>query len=251
MAVIGTGSSAVQSLPHIAGEADQLTVFQRTANYSIPAHNGPFDKDREAMFKADYPGFRARAKQTVTGIHAEYGQLLATSDPDAYRAMLEKRWQEGGLTFLADFNDVLLDSAANERAAEFVRDKIRAVVNDPATAEILCPKNIIGGKRLCLDTRYFETYNRDNVRLIDIKATPIERVTETGVMVDGTLHEVDMLVVATGFDAMTGPCAISTSGCRRGQFGRPLGRWAGSYLGLAMADFPNLFTVTAPAARRF
>lgn len=250
VAVIGTGSSAVQSLPHIAGEADQVTVFQRTANYSIPAHNGPLDKDREAMFKADYPGFRARAKQTVTGIHAEYGQTaLATSDPDAYRAMLEKRWQEGGLTFLADFNDVLLDSAANERAAEFVRDKIRAVVKDPATAEILCPKNIIGGKRLCLDTRYFETYNRDNVRLIDIKATPIERVTETGVMVDGTLHEVDMLVVATGFDAMTG--ALRNIDIRGVGAASLADRWAdgpSSYLGLAMADFPNLFTVTGPGS---
>ena len=195
-------------------------------------------------------GFRARAKQTVTGIHAEYGQTaLATSDPDAYRAMLEKRWQEGGLTFLADFNDVLLDSAANERAAEFVRDKIRAVVNDPATAEILCPKNIIGGKRLCLDTRYFETYNRDNVRLIDIKATPIERVTETGVMVDGTLHEVDMLVVATGFDAMTG--ALRNIDIRGVGAASLADRWAdgpSSYLGLAMADFPNLFTVTGPGS---
>ena len=130
-----------------------------------------------------------------------------------------------------------------------MRDKIRAVVNDPATAEILCPKNIIGGKRLCLDTRYFETYNRDNVRLIDIKATPIERVTETGVMVDGTLHEVDMLVVATGFDAMTG--ALRNIDIRGVGAASLADRWAdgpSSYLGLAIADFPNLFTVTGPGS---
>ncbi len=250
VAVIGTGSSAVQSLPHIASEAAQVTVFQRTANYSIPAHNGPMDKAREQQFKADYDNIRAAAKQTPPGIMAEYGSdSLAEAAVDDYTQSLEKRWQDGGLTFLADYNDVLLNPEANARAADFVRNKIRAVVKDPATAELLCPKNIIGGKRLCLDSQYFETYNRENVALVDLRATPIDAVTENGVSWAGQHTAFDVVVVATGFDAMTG--ALRNIDIRGTADDSLRDRWAdgpSSYLGLAMADFPNLFTVTGPGS---
>jgi cyclohexanone monooxygenase len=208
------------------------------------------DKAREQEFKADYDRIRAAAKQTPPGILAEYGSAsLADSDVDDYTNSLEKRWQAGGLTFLADYADVLLDPEANARAADFVRNKIRAVVKDPATAETLCPKNIIGGKRLCLDSHYFETYNRDNVSLVDLRSTPIDEITAKGISWAAQHREFDVIVVATGFDAMTG--ALRNIDIRGTADDSLSERWAdgpSSYLGLAMADFPNLFTVTGPGS---
>ncbi len=250
VAVIGTGSSGIQSIPLIAAQAAELTVFQRTPNYTIPAHNAPLDPDYVAKVKANYPEIRAKAKQTPPGIYGEFnaGASLDVSD-DERRAEFERRWQKGGLTFMGSFGDLMLSQEANDNLAEFVRNKIREIVDDPAVAELLCPKNIIGGKRLCVDTNYYATYNRDNVTLIDVKERPIDRITADAVHAHGRRFEVDALVIATGFDAMTGAL---TNVDIRGRDGANLRqRWAegpSSYLGLAMADFPNLFTVTGPGS---
>ncbi|MEC8135832.1 MAG: NAD(P)/FAD-dependent oxidoreductase, partial [Pseudomonadota bacterium] len=156
--VIGTGSSAIQSIPHIAREAKHLTVFQRTANYAIPAHNAPLDPERERKIKAHYSEMRARAKTTPGGLDVVYnqGSVHDASSKEQFAAF-EHNWQRGGLGFMSAFGDLMMEQSANDIAANFVRDKIRATVNDPATAETLCPKNIIGAKRLCVDIDYFQT----------------------------------------------------------------------------------------------
>lgn len=250
VAVIGTGSSAIQSIPHIAREAKHLTVFQRTANYAVPAHNGPLDPDTEKQIKAHYAEMRARAKTTAGGLDIVYNKGSIHDATEAERhAAFEQNWERGGLGFMSAFGDLMMDQEANDIAADFVRDKIRATVDDPATAEKLCPKNIIGAKRFCVDIDYFETYNRDNVSLIDVSDVPIEAITSNSIRAHGQNHEIDALVIATGFDAMTGAL---TRVDIRGRRGVSLAeRWAdgpSSYLGLAMVDFPNLFTVTGPGS---
>ena len=248
--VIGTGSSAIQSIPHIAREAKHLTVFQRTANYAIPAHNAPLDPERERKFKAHYSEMRARAKTTPGGLDVVYnqGSVHDASSKEQFAAF-EHNWQRGGLGFMSAFGDLMMEQSANDIAANFVRDKIRATVNDPATAETLCPKNIIGAKRLCVDIDYFQTYNRENVELIDVSEKPVEAITPSGIRAHGIEHQIDALVIATGFDAMTGAL---TRVDIRGRGTTPLAeRWKdgpSSYLGLAMHDFPNLFTVTGPGS---
>jgi cyclohexanone monooxygenase len=250
VAVIGTGSSAIQSIPVIAEQAAQLTVFQRTPNYAVPAHNAPLDPAKVRDIKADYAGFRARAKQTPTGNLFEVGgpSAMAVSAEERAREY-EARWQAGGLPFLAAFADIMFDPEANQTIADFVRDKIRAIVDDPAVADLLAPKNIIGCKRICVDTGYYETFNRDNVALVDISETPIERFTADGVSVDGRVYEVDAIVSATGFDAMTGALLNIDI---RGAAGAALrDKWRDgpkAYLGLALAGFPNLFMVTGPGS---
>ncbi len=250
VAVIGTGSSAIQSIPLIAEEAAALTVFQRTANYSIPAHNAPLDPETVAEIKARYPEIRAHAKQTPPGIYGNFNPNPASGDtPGDQRAEFERRWQHGGLIFMGAYGDLMLSKEANDMAADFVRDKIRDIVKDPAVAEILCPKNIIGGKRLCVDSNYVATYNRDNVTLIDIKERPIEAIGAGAVHAHGRTFEIDALVIATGFDAMTG--ALTNVDIRGRGDASLQQRWAhgpSSYLGLAMAKFPNLFTVTGPGS---
>ena len=250
VAVIGTGSSAIQSIPLIAKEADQLFVFQRTPNYAVPAHNAPLDPEYVAEVKADYAGMRERARNNHPCIDGSFrkGHALDAT-PEERQAEYERRWQYGGLTFMGAYGDLLMTQAANDTAANFVRDKIRSIVHDPAVAELLCPTNIIGGKRLCIDINYYATYNRDNITLVDVKERPIEAITPTGVRAHGKDFEVDALVIATGFDAMTG-ALTSIDIC--GRDGAKLReRWANgpsSYLGLAMADFPNLFTITGPGS---
>lgn len=250
VAVIGTGSSAVQSIPLIAQDAADLTVFQRTPNYSIPAHNAPMDPQYAADIKANYAEMRARAKQSVPGIYGRYNPDSAMdASAEERHAEFERRWQEGGLLFMGAYGDLMFDQAANDSLVAFVHDKIRGMVNDPDVAEKLCPKNIIGGKRLCVDTNYYTTYNRDHVHLVDLSETPISTVNATGVNAGDTQYDVDIIVIATGFDAMTGAL---TSIDIRGRGDASLGeRWRdgpSSYLGLAMADFPNLFTVTGPGS---
>ena len=203
--VIGTGSSAIQSIPHIAREAKHLAVFQRTANYAIPAHNAPLDPERERKIKAHYSEMRARAKTTPGGLDVVYnqGSVHDASSKEQFAAF-EHNWQRGGLGFMSAFGDLMMEQSANDIAANFVRNKIRTTVNDPATAETLCPKNIIGAKRLCVDIDYFQTYNRENVELIDVSQKPIEAITPSGIRAHGIEHQIDALVIATGFDAMTG-----------------------------------------------
>ena len=248
--VIGTGSSAIQSIPLIARQAGHLVVFQRTPNYAVPAHNAPLDPDVVRAIKADYAGLRERAKQTRPGMAARYNTMSAMATTAAERQReYEARWQEGGLPFMGAFADLLVDRQANETAAEFVRGKIRETVSDPNVAAALLPGNIIGAKRLCVDTGYYATFNRPNVTLIDVRDTPIEAITSDGIQVDGRTHTVDSIVFATGFDAMTGALLKIDI---RGRGGATLAeKWAAgprTYLGLTIAGFPNLFTITGPGS---
>jgi cyclohexanone monooxygenase len=250
VAIIGTGSSAVQSIPIIAREAAHLTVFQRTANYAVPAHNAPIAPEVQQAVKADYAGLRARARQTMTGIAFDYGDKRALETPPEEREReFERRWERGGLSFLGAYQDLLIDAQANEIAAAFVRAKIRATVQDPAVADLLAPRNTIGCKRLCIDIGYYETFNRDNVTLVDVSAQPVEEITPHGVTVAGREYEADALVLATGFDAMTGALLKMDI---RGRGGVALGEtWSAgpkSYLGVAVAGFPNLFMITGPGS---
>ena len=250
--VIGTGSSAIQTIPILAEKAHALTVFQRTANYTVPARNAPLDPDFVARIKADYPAFRARNSLQINA----FGSNLPRSSiparelaPAERRAALEARWEYGGLFFLGAFGDLLLDKAANDEAAGFVREKIRGVVKDREVARLLSPGQIIGCKRLCVDTGYYATFNRPNVRLVDISGSGIDEITPKGVRVNGASHELDALVFATGFDAMTGTLLRIDL---RGRGGKTLqDAWrAGprTYLGLSVAGFPNLFLITGPGS---
>ncbi|ANT54205.1 flavin-containing monooxygenase [Mesorhizobium amorphae] len=249
--LIGTGSSGIQSMPIIASQAKQLTVFQRTANYSIPAWNGPLPAEHEAELKRRYRALRQKARESYAGDYAdEYYASVLDLSPAEREVQFEKRWQEGGFNYQYAFADVMADERANDLAAEFVRNKIRATVKDPRVAEILCPKDHpFGSKRLCVDTEYFETYNRDNVTIVDIKADPIVEMTESGLCTSDGEYRFDTLVLATGFDAMTGALnAIDI----RGRGGALLKeQWRDgprSYLGVAVAGFPNMFTITGPGS---
>ena len=250
--VVGTGSSAVQAIPVIAAEAEHLTVFQRTPNYSVPARNGPIDPQLVRDIKAEYPAFRARNYRMPAGFGSKTPQNDAPADADdeaAREANYAARWQRGGFGFLGAYNDLLVNRDANETAAEFVRQRIRETVRDPKTAALLCPDNVIGCKRPCLDTGYFETYNRPNVRLVDVRRHPIERITPNGIVVAGEEHRLDSIVFATGFDAMTGAVLRVDI---RGRGGLRLkDKWnAGprTYLGLGTAGFPNLFFISGPGS---
>ncbi|GHF36327.1 cyclohexanone monooxygenase [Amycolatopsis bartoniae] len=251
VAVIGTGSSGIQAIPAIARTARQLTVFQRTPNFSVPAHNGPLDPGTQERVKAEYAKLRAEARVSPGGTIAHpTGKKALDLGEDERRAELDRRWADGGSAFLSAFADTMVDEAANRISADYVRDQIRRIVKDPATAELLCPRDHpIGSKRICVDTGYYETYNRDNVRLVDVRANPIERITEHGVRVGGVDHEVDAIVFATGYDAMTGPLTRLNI---RGVGGQSLAdSWSEgprTYLGLAVPGFPNLFTITGPGS---
>lgn len=249
VAVIGTGSSAIQSIPQIAQQAAELTVFQRTPNYAVPAANRPLDDPERAKVKENYGDLRARQREAFTHIVGPppLGPAAELSKEEQW-AEYERRWQAGGLLFNGAFTDVMFNQHANDTAAEFVRAKIREAVHDPATAELLTPTNTLGAKRLCVDIGYFETYNLPHVSLVDISQNP-PSIAPEGVVVDGKTYEVDAIVYATGFDAMTG--AILRVDIR-GREGRKLAdHWAEgprTYLGLAVSGFPNLFTVTGPAS---
>ncbi|NJN50588.1 MAG: NAD(P)/FAD-dependent oxidoreductase [Gammaproteobacteria bacterium] len=250
VAVIGTGSSAIQSIPIIAQEAAHLTVFQRTPNYSIPAHNGPLDPQRVAEVKANYPAFRAENWTHGFGANFRDSTALAKeATPEELEAEYEARWAAGGLAFLGAYADLVFDPEVNQTAAEFVRNKIRSIVDDPQIAEALCPTTMVGCKRMCVDSGYYETYNRDNVSLVDISRAAVERIDETGLFVAGKHYEVDAIVFATGFDAMTG--ALSRIDIRGRKGSKLNDKWAAgprTYLGLSVAGFPNLFTVTGPGS---
>lgn len=249
--VIGTGSSGVQSIPLIAKQAKHLTVFQRTANFSLPARNAALDPAREAQHKSEYVERRTAAFDTPFGIAGypppEKSALEATREERD--AVYEAKWAEGGsISFLFAYNDLLTNKAANDTASEFVRNKIRQTVKNPATAELLCPNDHpIGTKRLILDTDYYETYNRENVSLVDVRSAPIEEITPTGVRTTEQSYELDAIVFATGFDAMTGAMKEIDIRTSRGQ--HIAEKWAGgprTYLGIMMAGFPNLFMITGP-----
>ncbi|HLG46932.1 MAG TPA: NAD(P)/FAD-dependent oxidoreductase [Reyranella sp.] len=252
--VIGTGSSGVQMIPIIAQQASHLTVFQRTANFSLPARNTPMPEEKERAHKAEYAQRRAAAMETpfAIGGHAKPTKSALAVDKAERDAAYEAKWQEGGsISYLYAYTDLLVNKESNDTASEFVRNKIRAMVKDPKTAELLAPKDHpIGTKRLCLDTNYYETYNRPNVRLVDVRSDPIESITQTGLKLNsGAAFELDAIVFATGFDAMTGALneidVRTTDGAvlREHWLGGPL-----TYLGLMVAGFPNMFIVTGPGS---
>ena len=250
VAVIGTGSSGIQAIPLIAEQAEHVFVFQRTPNFSVPARNQPLDPAVQRTVKRDYAALRHRGSQMPFGFDTRSSERSALEVSHEERlAEYEDRWQQGGLPFLGAFADLLFSSEANETAASFIRDKIRQIVRDPGVADALSPRGVVGCKRLCSDTGYFETFNRSNVTLVDIATSRIEALTERGVRTTEAHYEVDCIVFATGFDAMTG--ALSRIDIR-GTAGVALrDKWADgprTYLGLSSAGFPNLFIITGPGS---
>ena len=251
IAVIGTGSSGIQSIPVLAKQAKKLTVFQRTPNYSIPSQNEPMTKKYERSWKDVYSERRKEMRYSAHGSLKDLNDVPALSvDEDQRQELYTKRWAIGGTGFLGSFNDLLTNADANYTAAEYVRQQIKRVVKDKETAEILCPRSYpIGTKRICIDTGYFETYNRENVKLVDISKQPIQRLVTDGIIVDDQLYPFDSIIFATGFDAMTGSIFNVDI---KGRDGLALKeKWnAGpkTYLGLMSASFPNLFMITGPGS---
>ena len=251
VAVIGTGSSGVQSIPVIARESKHLTVFQRTPQYTIPARHETVDQEFLKEVKANYAEIMQKSKLSAAGMPYEFSEKSALEVSDEERTQTyEALWKKGGFNFLfGAYADIATDRRANDTAAEFIRGKIREIVEDPETAEKLVPRDHpFASKRALIDTNYFDTYNRDNVDLVDIRHFPIEEITSTGLRTaDGEEYEFDIIVFATGYDAMTGTFFnIDITG----RNGRELKeKWHGgptTYLGLATADFPNMFMITGP-----
>ena len=251
VAVIGTGSSGIQVIPKIAEQAAELTVFQRTATYSAPASNRPITEVERQRTKRNYREISAAARDSHLGFLDDpaIGPGM-TTDPYAARSELERRWWRNGLSIVRTFTDTLVSPETNALVADFVRAKIRSTVTDPETAALLEPRDYpIGTKRIVIDTDYFETYNRPNVHLVSVRDEPIERFTEHGIVVGGTTHEFDAIVLATGFDAITGALNRIRIVGREGATLREA--WAEgprTYLGIAVHGFPNLFTVTGPGS---
>ena len=249
--IIGTGSSAIQSIPIIAKQAEHLYVFQRTPNYSVPARNVPMDPEYQRRWKAEYPKHRQAARESRVGFVMERNDVSALSvSAEEREREFEKRWQRGGLGFAATYLDIQTNQEANDTAAAFFREKIRGIVRDPALAELLTPKTYpLGTKRLCVDTDYYATFNRDNVTLVDVRATPIEEIIPEGLRTQTCYYAFDSLIFATGFDAMTGALARIDI---RGRGGASLKeKWTAgprTYLGLTVAGFPNLFAITGPGS---
>ncbi|QYL19617.1 flavin-containing monooxygenase [Mycolicibacterium pallens] len=251
VAVIGTGSSGVQSIPIIADQAEQLYVFQRTPNYSVPAGNRPLTADEIADIKANYTQRRERSWRSGGGSpHVAHPKLTMEASPEERRAAFEKRWELGGVLFSKTFTDQMVSLEANDEARKFYEEKIRAVIDDPDLADLLIPDDHpIGTKRICTDSNYFQTFNRPNVTLISVRNTPIESIDDTGINTSAAHFEIDALVLATGFDALTGALAKVDIVGRGGQ--RLVEDWGDgprTYLGLGTDGFPNLFLVSGPGA---
>ncbi len=253
--VVGTGSTGIQLVPVLAEECQHLTVFQRTANYSVPARNHPLTPDDMAAVRKNYPERRAQARSSRSGFPprtpdiSSKGALEVT--PEQRREVYELMWEQGGgLAFRAAFSDLLVNRDSNETAAEFIREKIREKVKDPEVAEILTPRDHpYAAKRPPVDTDYYETFNRDDVTLVDLRSDPIKRLTATGIKTQASHHDLDILILATGFDAVTG--ALSRMDIR-GLGGRSLAHaWVAgpkTHLGMTVNGFPNLFLVNGPGS---
>ena len=253
VAIIGTGSSAVQSIPLIAEEADELVVYQRTAAYSTPAFNRPLTNSEIDTMKGNYDQYREEQRLSPAGIINPERQLERVMDvpKEERQRRFEEAWDEGLLTgLMSTFSDIQLDEDANDEVAEFIRDRIRNTVQDRQTADDLTPKAYpYATKRPCIDTNYYETYNRENVSLVNLRRTPIESITEKGIETSDGAREFDAIVYATGFDAMTGPLLRVDIRGRGGK--RLVDAWIDgprSYLGIAIHGFPNLFTITGPSS---
>lgn len=251
VAVIGTGASGIQVVPLLAEAAATLTVFQRTAAFSVSGANSVLSPEQIADVKAHYAEYRERSRRSFGGTMLRADPRSALEVTEGERTMaFERAWADGGFAFLAAFRDITTDLAANRYAAEFVRGKIRQLVVDPEVAERLTPTDHpLGTKRICIDSGYYSTFNRPNVELVDLRRTPITAVTAGSVSTSAAEYPVDTLVLATGFDAMTGALLAMDI---RGRSGRRLAdHWKDgprAYLGLAVSGFPNLFTVTGPGS---
>ena len=249
--IIGTGSTGIQATPVVASQASHLTVFQRTANYSVPARNRPLSQDDQQWIQDNYDEIRLKARTSSNGHPFDVNQQSALEVSDEVRRKrYEDAWKAGGLRFRASYKDLLHDKAANDTASEFIREKIRQVVKDPETAEKLTPRDHpFASKRPPIDTNYFETFNRDNVSLVDVKATPIVEITEAGIKTSDAEYPLNVIIFATGFDAMTGSLLKIDI---RGVGGRTLKEtWATgpqNYLGLQVPHFPNFFMVMGPGS---
>lgn len=249
VAVIGTGSSAVQSIPLIAKQAAQLTVYQRTPAYVVPAQNRPMSAEERNHIKADYDVLRAQARQLPFALGARYAPEEKSMEEDTAeqrKAQLEKWWQVGGLVYLYAYADIMLNPEANNAAAEFLREKVAQVVDDPQVADKLMPHGAVGSKRLCTGTDYYETYNRDNVDLVDINESPLECFTREGIKTPAGERTFDAIVCATGFDAMTGALTrIDIHGVNGMTLKQKWESGADTFLGMQVSGFPNLFLVAA------
>ncbi|SFR96761.1 flavin-containing monooxygenase [Sphingomonas jatrophae] len=247
---IGTGSTGIQAAPIIAREAEHLTIFQRTPAFSMPSGNRPMDPEHERDWKANYAGRRKQMLENYgASLMVRPEQSIHDCSPEEQRAVLEKAWNsKSAFQLMLSFNDIMSDKSANDIVADFAREKIRSIVKDPVTAEKLCPKTYpIGGKRLCIDAGYFEMYNRDNVSLVDVAAAPIVAFTEKGLRTTDAEYELDIIITATGFDAVTGAMSRIAIEGRDGVI--LADKWAdgpSAHLGLMVAGFPNLFMVHGP-----
>lgn len=260
VAVIGTGSSGIQCIPLIAQQAAHLTVFQRTPNFSLPSNNSPLDAQFVRRFKESYPLYRERVRSgdlfgdgdlcvPIESLDPPPVSVSEVSEEEIQRAY-EDRWQRGGGFFIGAFSDIMNTDEANRTAAEFVRNKIRTIVKDPRVAQILTPTDHpLGAKRLCIDTNYYATFNRPNVTLVDVRSDPIQSIMQNGVLLASGEVAVDALVMATGFDAVTGPLLRIDIVGTGGEILRD--KWQQgprTYLGIGIAGFPNLFTITGPGS---
>ncbi|MDI6029022.1 NAD(P)/FAD-dependent oxidoreductase [Corticibacterium sp. UT-5YL-CI-8] len=248
--IIGTGSSGTQAVPVVAKEAGRLYVFQRTPNYVLPSPNKAMTPEYAGVWKAHADVLRRKAHETRTGILYNFGTKSALDVSDDERtAEFSNRWKTGS-SILAAYTDFFTNIDANGKAAEFVRDQIRTIVKDPATAARLTPTDYpIGAKRICIDSHYYQAFNRENVELVDIKAEPIERFDARGLQTTRRAIALDVIILATGFDAVTGALARIDI---RGREGQPLAsKWQDgptAFLGLMISGFPNLFTVNGPGS---
>lgn len=250
--LIGTGSTGIQVAPEIAAAAERLYVFQRTPNFAVPNRNRPWQEPEERDFKAGYRAYREQARESFLGVPVTgTGRPVLGEPPEEVQRNLMERWRAGGgMPFLGAYTDVLVDRGANEVVAEFMRDRIRETVQDPAVAELLCPRSYpVGAKRLCQSDDYYAMFNRPNVSLVDIRSAPVESVYPGGVQTSAGRYDLDAIVFATGFDALTGALFAMDI---RGTDGAALrDAWAAgprTYLGMAAPRFPNMFIVTGPGS---
>ncbi|MES2492459.1 MAG: NAD(P)/FAD-dependent oxidoreductase [Pseudomonadota bacterium] len=249
--IIGTGSSGVQMTPVIAEQAAHLAVFQRTANYSIPAANAPIDDAEDAFVKAGYAERRMQARNSPSGLGFVPDPRSATEVPEAERqAVLEAAWNRLGFGFSLTFKDILLNQESNDIASEFIRQKIASLVKDPVVREKLTPRGFsFGTRRPSVDKGYFQAFNRGNVELVDISDTPIEQFTPTGIRTSEREIPLDVIIYATGFDVFTGALLRPSIVGRNGQSLQE--KWSSgpvSYLGLAANGFPNMFIIVGPGS---
>ncbi|KOS57371.1 flavin-containing monooxygenase [Rhodococcus rhodochrous] len=250
VAVVGTGASGIQAIPLIAEQASELVVFQRTPQFATPLGNGPLDPQVADEAKQNYGSLRDAARNHFLGVPFDQVQPSALAvDAQERRRVFDERWNAGGFRlFIDSFQDILFDRKANDTIAEYIRERIRERVQDPVKADKLAPTGYAyGTKRPPLETNYYEAYNHEHVHIVDVKDTPIDEITASGVRVGDHTYEVDTIVLATGFDAMTGPLLAMDI---RGRGGQTLAeKWAygpRTYLGIMIHGFPNLFTITGP-----